>query len=452
MPRANAERVAPVSSLVNRARELLPRDAWLPQNQVDSDKLVGTLLAGCARPSTLSRPIWSSSTRARSSRRLARSRSTRCSPSTSGGATAVASSSRGAWPSATGRNWPPHCPRSIRWPGSASASGQSRPATARAGPATTHPDQRHAGPRVRPAQPARPKSPAPWATSRSPKAATASAASAPSHRSAASSAAATWPRSSPKSTSRRRGDRPRRPGPRLVRQGPSRRPRRRGDRPARPGGGERVPRVRLLYLYPSDLSDELIGVVPDRPCRTSICLQHVGKSLLRRMRRWGDGDRFLRRIADIRARRSDAAFRSNFIVGYPGESEDDHDQLLRFVEVAQLDWCGFFAYQPRGGHLRGRARSAGACGTRHRTPRRADPGRHHGGSSRSAHRLVRRGPRRPHRDRPEPPRGPRIDGVVLVDSSIPAGTFADVTIVDALSSDHRRRSNLSTISETLDEL
>ena len=80
-----------------------------------------------------------------------------------------------------------------------------------------------------------------------------------------------------------------------------------------------------------------------------LSLQHVSKPLLRRMRRWGDGDRFLRRIDDIRARQADAAFRSNFIVGYPGETEDDHDQLLRFVEEAQLDWCGFFAYSAEDG-------------------------------------------------------------------------------------------------------
>jgi len=55
------------------------------------------------------------------------------------------------------------------------------------------------------------------------------------------------------------------------------------------------------------------------------------------------------RIADIRHRQPDAAFRSNFIVGYPGETEADHDQLLRFVEQAELDWCGFFAYSPEDG-------------------------------------------------------------------------------------------------------
>ena len=45
----------------------------------------------------------------------------------------------------------------------------------------------------------------------------------------------------------------------------------------------------------------------------------------------------------------EAAFRCNFIVGYPGETERDHDELLRFVEAAELDWCGFFAYSREDG-------------------------------------------------------------------------------------------------------
>jgi ribosomal protein S12 methylthiotransferase len=113
---------------------------------------------------------------------------------------------------------------------------------------------------------------------------------------------------------------------------------------------ERVPRVRLLYLYPSDLTDGLVDAI----CETGVpyfdlSLQHVSRPLLRRMRRWGDGQRFLHRIADIRRREPGAAFRSNFIVGYPGETEGDHDQLLQFIEEAQLDWCGFFAFSPEDG-------------------------------------------------------------------------------------------------------
>lgn len=109
-------------------------------------------------------------------------------------------------------------------------------------------------------------------------------------------------------------------------------------------------RVRLLYLYPSDLTDGLIDVI----CSTGVpyfdlSLQHVSRPLLRGMRRWGDGDRFRTRIDDIRRREPQAAFRSNFIVGYPGETEADHDQLLRFVEEVELDWCGFFAYSAEDG-------------------------------------------------------------------------------------------------------
>ena len=113
---------------------------------------------------------------------------------------------------------------------------------------------------------------------------------------------------------------------------------------------EQVSRVRLLYLYPSDLTDELVEAV----CESGVpyfdlSLQHVSRPLLRRMRRWGDAGRFLDRIDDVRRGRPGAAFRSNFIVGYPGETEGDHDQLLSFLDEAQLDWCGFFPWSPEDG-------------------------------------------------------------------------------------------------------
>ena len=112
----------------------------------------------------------------------------------------------------------------------------------------------------------------------------------------------------------------------------------------------RTRRTRLLYLYPSDLSDRLVDAI----CATGIpyfdlSLQHVSRPLLRRMRRWGEGERFMDRIRTIRAREPGAALRSSFIVGYPGETEADHDQLLRFVEEAQLDWASFFRFSPEDG-------------------------------------------------------------------------------------------------------
>jgi ribosomal protein S12 methylthiotransferase len=220
--------------------------------------------------------------------------------------------------------------------------------------------------------------------------------------------------------------------------------------------GERVPRVRLLYLYPSDLSDRLIDVV----CESSVpyfdlSLQHVSKPLLRRMRRWGDGERFLRRIADVRARRSDAAFRSNFIVGYPGETERDHDELLRFVEAAQLDWCGFFAFSREEGtyaaELDGQVAStlvAERLGELSELQDGITAARRDQLIGSSVEVLVDRpGIGRSHREAPE------IDGVVLVDPSLPGGSFAEVTIADALGSDLiAEGADLATIDQTLDVL
>jgi ribosomal protein S12 methylthiotransferase len=201
---------------------------------------------------------------------------------------------------------------------------------------------------------------------------------------------------------------------------------------------ERVARVRLLYLYPSDLSDELIDtIIGTGVPYFDLSLQHVSRPLLRKMRRWGSGDVFLERMAAIRRREPAAAFRSNFIVGYPGETDDDHARLLEFVEEAQLDWCGFFAYSEEDG-----THAAGL-------PGKVDPmliaerlaelqERQDAITSTRRDALIgstvevlvdRPGEARSHREAPE------IDGLVLVPASLEAGTFAEVEIVDALGPD-----------------
>ena len=220
------------------------------------------------------------------------------------------------------------------------------------------------------------------------------------------------------------------------------------DRPGELGAGSIVPlveavaavtdRVRLLYLYPSDLSDALIDVI----CASGVpyfdlSLQHVSKPLLRRMRRWGDGQRFLDRIADIRAREPDAAFRSNFIVGYPGETEADHDQLLDFVEQAQLDWCGFFSYSREDGTYA--ADLDGAVDPHLMNERLAElrelqdditANRRDALIGSTVSVLVDApGVGRTHREAPE------IDGIVHVGENVAVGSFADVEIVDALGPD-----------------
>ena len=112
----------------------------------------------------------------------------------------------------------------------------------------------------------------------------------------------------------------------------------------------RVARTRLLYLYPSGLTDELIeAVLGTGVPYFDLSLQHVSRPLLARMRRWGDGERFLARIARIRAADAQATFRSSFILGYPGETERDHDLLLAFLAEAQLDWAGFFPFSREAG-------------------------------------------------------------------------------------------------------
>ncbi|CAB4324756.1 unannotated protein [freshwater metagenome] len=199
-----------------------------------------------------------------------------------------------------------------------------------------------------------------------------------------------------------------------------------------------VDRVRLLYLYPSDLTDSLIDAI----CATGVpyfdlSLQHVSAPLLRRMRRWGDGERFLNRITDIRRREPDATFRSNFIVGYPGETEADHDQLLEFVEAAQLDWCGFFSFSREDGTYA--ADLDGVVPEGLMMERLAEL-RELQDSITWARRdtligatvevlvdSVGRG--RSHREAPE------IDGVVLLDPALEVGTFASVEILDALGPD-----------------
>ncbi len=201
---------------------------------------------------------------------------------------------------------------------------------------------------------------------------------------------------------------------------------------------ERVAWVRLLYLYPSDLTDQLIDAI----CRTGVpyfdlSLQHVSAPLLRRMRRWGDGERFRARIDRIRLREPDATFRSNFIVGYPGETEDDHDRLLDFVEEVRLDWCGFFSYSEEegtyGATLDGQVPASlvdERLSELRQLQDRITAERRDAmvGTSRTV--LV---------DRPGVARStaeaPEIDGIIEVVSDLPVGEFADVTITGSLGPD-----------------
>jgi len=197
---------------------------------------------------------------------------------------------------------------------------------------------------------------------------------------------------------------------------------------------ERADWVRLLYLYPSDLNDALIDAI----CATGVpyfdlSLQHVSRPLMRRMRRWGEGEVFLERVEAIRSREPEAAFRSNFIVGYPGETEEDHDALLSFVEQARLDWCGFFSYSREEGTYAadldgevdpelvsdrlGELRELQDLITQEKRDELI---------GRQVQVLVDEvGIARSHREAPE------IDGIIEVSADLAVGEFVDVTIADA---------------------
>ncbi|MAL66154.1 MAG: 30S ribosomal protein S12 methylthiotransferase RimO [Acidimicrobiaceae bacterium] len=201
---------------------------------------------------------------------------------------------------------------------------------------------------------------------------------------------------------------------------------------------DRVDRVRLLYLYPSDLTDALIDTICDTGVPYfDLSLQHVSSPLMRRMRRWGDGERFLRRITDIRARESEAAFRSNFIVGYPGETEDDHDALLDFVEQAQLDWCGFFAYSPEASTYA--MELDGEVDTGLRDERLAELRELQDDITGAKRDLLvgsevrvlvdEPGIGRSHREAPE------IDGLVVVPDTLEVGEFHDLTVTATMGPD-----------------
>ncbi|MFC9974994.1 30S ribosomal protein S12 methylthiotransferase RimO [Spirillospora sp. NPDC127200] len=115
---------------------------------------------------------------------------------------------------------------------------------------------------------------------------------------------------------------------------------------------EGVERVRVSYLQPAETRPGLIDVI----CRTEgvapyfdLSFQHASGPVLRSMRRFGDRERFLELLEAVRAQAPEAGVRSNFIVGFPGESEDDFEELVQFLSAARLDAIGVFGYSDEDG-------------------------------------------------------------------------------------------------------
>ncbi|MFA5081517.1 MAG: 30S ribosomal protein S12 methylthiotransferase RimO [Hydrogenophilaceae bacterium] len=106
--------------------------------------------------------------------------------------------------------------------------------------------------------------------------------------------------------------------------------------------------VRLHYVYPYPSVDEVIPLMAEGKLLPylDVPFQHASPRILKAMKRPGDIEHTLRRIERWREMCPDLVIRSTFIVGFPGETEDDFDDLLDFLETAQLDRVGAFAYSP----------------------------------------------------------------------------------------------------------
>lgn len=113
-----------------------------------------------------------------------------------------------------------------------------------------------------------------------------------------------------------------------------------------------LPWLRIMYAYPTHLSDGVIDLMAEKP---QIChyidlpLQHAHPATLRRMRRPGDMDRIKRLISRLRQAMPDISIRTSFIVGYPGETEEEFRTLLEFVQEMQFDRVGVFTYSQEEG-------------------------------------------------------------------------------------------------------
>ncbi len=105
--------------------------------------------------------------------------------------------------------------------------------------------------------------------------------------------------------------------------------------------------IRFLYCYPNRITPKLLDTIAAHPRLAKyldIPLQHASRSTLARMKRGSNADAFLKMLDRIRAAIPGVSIRTSFIVGFPGETDAEFDELCEFVKAAQFDWMGVFAY------------------------------------------------------------------------------------------------------------
>jgi ribosomal protein S12 methylthiotransferase len=110
--------------------------------------------------------------------------------------------------------------------------------------------------------------------------------------------------------------------------------------------------IRFLYAYPNKITGKLLETIGshEKICSyMDVPLQHASAPVLKRMKRGGGADLFLRSIAKMRRAIPGVTLRTSFIVGFPGETEKEFEELCEFVREAQFDWMGTFAYSDQEG-------------------------------------------------------------------------------------------------------
>lgn len=193
--------------------------------------------------------------------------------------------------------------------------------------------------------------------------------------------------------------------------------------------------IRLLYTHPAHWSDDLIQAIAESPKVAryiDIPLQHISDHMLKEMRRETDGNYIRDLIGRIRAGIPGIAIRTTFIVGFPGETEEDFNELIRFIEDTRFERAGVFQYSKEEGtraekmddhlhHMTRKSRWNGAMRAIQRSVEQFNRTQ----VGKTLRVLIEEpGVGRTQIDAPD------IDTVVYVDKKLPVGEFVDVTVTD----------------------
>ncbi|MCB1225928.1 MAG: 30S ribosomal protein S12 methylthiotransferase RimO [Verrucomicrobiales bacterium] len=193
--------------------------------------------------------------------------------------------------------------------------------------------------------------------------------------------------------------------------------------------------IRLLYTHPAHWSDDLIQAIAESPKVAryiDMPLQHISDHMLHEMRRETDGAHIRNLLQRIRAGIPDIAVRTTFIVGFPGETEADFEELLAFIEDSHFERAGVFNYSREEGTRADKMEGHLHHMTRKSRWNRAMQAIQNGVETYNRNRVGQRirvlveepGIARGEHDAPD------IDTTVFVDATLPVGQFADVTIRD----------------------